>query len=144
MLKLEYNITGGNFNSAGEASSSIKKTLKQLGVETCIIKRTVVAVYEAEVNIAAHAYEGHIEALIDAETIQITVSDRGPGISNIEQAMQAGFSTASQQVREMGFGAGMGLPNIKNNCDNFSISSVPGSGTTLKITNLLKKDGDDC
>ncbi|HQL71383.1 MAG TPA: ATP-binding protein [Bacteroidales bacterium] len=138
MLRLEFHITGGNFNSAGEASSSLKKTLKQLGVNSCVIKRTVVAVYEAEVNIVAHAYEGTITAEIDQQSIRITVCDRGPGISDINLAMQAGFSTASQRVREMGFGAGMGLPKIKNNSDNFSISSTPGIGTTLQITNLIE------
>ncbi|NLA23613.1 MAG: anti-sigma regulatory factor [Bacteroidales bacterium] len=143
MLKLDFHITGGNFTSAGEASSKIKRTLKQLGVDPAVIKRTVVSVYEAEVNIVAHAYEGNIFVNIDSECINIVVEDQGPGIEDINQAIQAGYSTASQKVREMGFGAGMGLPNIKANSDKFEISSVLGQGTKLQITNTLKSNGNN-
>lgn len=118
---------------AGKASSSIKKTLKQLGVDAAVIRRVVVAVYEAEVNIVAHAYSGKITADIDSDGIRVVLSDSGPGIPDVEKAMQKGFSTASPKVREMGFGAGMGLPNIKDNADELEIDTRVGEGTTLRI-----------
>lgn len=137
MITETFHIAGGNFSNAGEASSRVKKILKQLGVDQCSIKRTVIAMYEAEVNIVAHAWEGNMKVEIDSEKIRITGTDKGPGIADIEKAMQAGFSTASQQVREMGFGAGMGLPNIKNNTDYLDIKSTPGIGTTLIMINYF-------
>jgi serine/threonine-protein kinase RsbT len=136
-MKLNYHLKGSDFVNAGKASSAVKGVLKQLGVSPPLIKRVVVALYEAEVNVAAHAEEGEISVTIGAEQIHIVVSDRGPGIRDIEQAMMAGFSTASKEVREMGFGAGMGLPNIKKNSDRFHLSSVPDEGTTVEITNRL-------
>ena len=136
-MHLQYEIEGGNFSKAGFASSEIKKVLKQLNVDAKTIKRIVVSSYEAEVNIVAHAYRGKISARIDNEKIELFYDDEGPGIPDIEQAMQAGFSTASPEVREMGFGAGMGLPNIKNNADELEITSEVGKGTQLKITIAL-------
>jgi serine/threonine-protein kinase RsbT len=130
---LEYNVLAGDFTRAGYASSQIKKALKQLSVDSSVIKRVVVAIYEAEVNIVAHANKGVITANIDSDGIRIILKDEGPGIPDIEQAMKKGFSTASPQVREMGFGAGMGLPNIKDNADEFKIESTVGVGTTLNI-----------
>lgn len=130
-LELVFNIAGGDFSNAGKASSQIKKVLKQLNIDSKSIKRIVVAVYEAEVNVAAHAWEGQVKALVDENEILIVVSDRGPGIENIEQAMQPGFSTASKEVREMGFGAGMGLSNIEKNTDELHIESQVGEGTTV-------------
>jgi anti-sigma regulatory factor (Ser/Thr protein kinase) len=103
-------------------------------VDAGVIKRVVVALYEAEVNIVAHAYKGNITARIDPERVFLKLVDEGPGIADIEKAMTPGFSTASQAVREMGFGAGMGLPNICRNADVFNIHSVPGKGTTVEIT----------
>jgi anti-sigma regulatory factor (Ser/Thr protein kinase) len=94
----------------------------------------VVCLYEAEVNIVAHAYSGTISVNLDTDTISMRLADKGPGIADIEQAMQKGFSTASTEVREMGFGAGMGLPNISANADRFVITSEPGTGTTLEIS----------
>lgn len=132
-MTLEYKVEAGDFTRAGYASSQIKKTLKQLGVDSLIIKRVVVALYEAEVNIVAHAYKGLITAEIDSNGINVVLADEGPGIPDIEQAMKKGFSTASAEVREMGFGAGMGLPNIKDNADELKIDSVVGKGTTLHI-----------
>ena len=123
---------------AGTASSQVKRALKQLGVDTSVIKRVVVALYEAEVNIVAHAYKGIITADIDPERVFLRLVDEGPGIEDIEKAMTPGFSTASQEVREMGFGAGMGLPNISRNADVLNIHSIPGKGTTLEITILIK------
>lgn len=135
---LEYKVEGGDFARAGWASSQVKKVLKQIGVDQSIIKRVVVALYEAEVNIVAHAYRGVIAVNIDAEKIILTLTDEGPGIPDIELAMQKGYSTASEEVREMGFGAGMGLPNINTNADTFSIESELGRGTTLQIAIYLK------
>jgi len=132
-MNLEFEIEGGNFSKAGRASSEIKKALKQLGLDYNLIKRVVVAVYEAEVNVVAHAEHGKLRAEIDATKIKITINDEGPGIPDIEKAMQAGFSTASAKVREMGFGAGMGLPNISKNADELNISSQVGIGTKLEI-----------
>ncbi|MBE6336437.1 MAG: anti-sigma regulatory factor [Lentimicrobiaceae bacterium] len=132
-MHLEYTVVEGDFVNAGSASSSIKKTLKQLNVNPSIIKRVVVALYEAEVNAIAHAYGGVIKADIDANTICISVIDKGPGIPNIEWAMQEGNSTASPEVRDMGFGAGMGLPNIKKNVDRLDVQSTVGVGTTVTM-----------
>lgn len=137
-MHFEYNVEGGNFSRAGYASSEIKKLLKQLNVDIGIIKRTVVGCYEAEVNVVAHAYTGTIYVDLNTESITIRFQDEGPGIPDIDQAMVEGFSTASSKVREMGFGAGMGLPNIKKNADQMKISSIVGKGTTLEITMLLQ------
>ncbi len=132
-MQLEYKVEGGDFTQAGYASSQIKKTLKLLNIDPTIIKRVVIALYEAEVNIVAHAYRGVIYAQIEGGGIKLRLEDEGPGIPNIERAMTPGFSTASQQVREMGFGAGMGLPNISDNADDFRIESTVEKGTTLYI-----------
>lgn len=137
-MRLVFHIDGGDFVNAGKASSAVKGVLKQLDVSPKKIKRVVIALYEMEVNVVAHASKGDIVAVIDSDQVEITVSDSGPGIQDIEQAMTEGFSTASKEVREMGFGAGMGLPNIKRNSDSFHIESVPGEGTIVKISNELK------
>jgi len=139
-MQFEYIIEGGNFSKAGTASSLFKKVLKQLNVDPKLIKRTVVALYEAEVNIVAHAYNGVIRIDIDTERIYINLTDEGPGIPDIELAMQKGYSTATPEVREMGFGAGMGLSNIKANADNLRIQSEVGRGTTVEIEFLLKEE----
>ncbi len=136
-IKLEYIVTGGDFINAGTASSQVKKMLKQLGIAAQIIKRTVIALYEAEVNIVAHADEGTITACIYEDKIEMTLKDKGPGIADIEKAMTPGFSTAREEVRNMGFGAGMGLPNIKKNADKFQIESEVNVGTTLKIATFF-------
>jgi len=142
-MHLRYEVEGGNFSKAGHASSEIKKVLKQLNVDARIIKRIVVSSYEAEVNIVAHAYKGVVNALIDKEKIELLFDDEGPGIPDIEKAMQAGFSTASHEVREMGFGAGMGLPNIKNNADQLDIASQVGKGTQVRIViNFISEPGE--
>jgi Anti-sigma regulatory factor (Ser/Thr protein kinase) len=134
-----YNIEGGDFTRAGYASSEVKKVLKQLNVDPVKIKHIVVALYEAEVNIVAHAYKGQIHVDIETDQVFIVLKDEGPGIPDINQAMQEGYSTASQKVREMGFGAGMGLPNIKKNSDLLQIHSEIGIGTTVEITTFLIK-----
>ncbi len=132
-MHTEFIVVEGDFANAGKASSDIKKTLKQLNIDNQKIKRVVVAVYEAEVNAIAHAYGGTIFVDIDQEKIVVLIKDIGPGIPNIDLAMQKGYSTASQKVREMGFGAGMGLPNIKNNVDELDIKSEVGVGTEIKM-----------
>jgi serine/threonine-protein kinase RsbT len=137
-MQFRYHIEGGDFTHAGDASSEIKKRLKQLNVDPLMIKRIVVALYEAEVNIVAHANRGIIEVTIDTDKVFIKLEDEGPGIPDIDQAMQEGYSTASSKVREMGFGAGMGLPNIKKNADDLNIKSIVGKGTCLEITTFLK------
>ncbi|MFA7136055.1 MAG: ATP-binding protein [Bacteroidales bacterium] len=132
-MYFEYKVVGGDFTIAGVASSQVKKILKQLGIDSSIIKRVVVALYEAEVNVVAHAYEGVIYVDIKGDGIKLKVEDKGPGIPDVSLAMTKGFSTASSSVREMGFGAGMGLPNISDNADSFRIETVVDKGTTLHI-----------
>jgi anti-sigma regulatory factor (Ser/Thr protein kinase) len=132
-MQFEYNVISGDFSNAGSASSQIKKVLKQLNVDSVTIKRIVVALYEAEVNVVAHSFGGKIFADITEKEIILKLKDTGPGIPDISKAMQEGFSTASPQVREMGFGAGMGLPNIKKNADFLDIKSEVGIGTEVTI-----------
>lgn len=132
-MHFEFVVEGGSFSNAGFASSEVKKMLKQLNVDPKIIKKIVVALYEAEVNIVAHAYSGVIYVDVDEEKIKILLDDKGPGIPDIELAMKEGYSTASPKVREMGFGAGMGLPNIKNNSDELNITTDIGVGTKVEI-----------
>lgn len=134
-LELNFELKEGDFTLAGKASSKIKKILKQLNVDSRIIKRIVVAVYEAEVNVVAHSFGGTLNALIMDDCIHITLKDTGPGIENIDKAMEIGFSTASKKVREMGFGAGMGLPNIRKNTDELKITSNTEEGTILYFKN---------
>ena len=136
MIKNEFIISGSNLDSLGEASSHTKKTLKSLGVAPATIKRAAVSMYEAEVNTAIHGGGGEGTVTIFSDEITIIFKDHGPGIPDINQAMQEGYSTATDKIREMGFGAGMGLPNIKKNSDSLEINSTAGEGT--KITIKLK------
>ncbi|PKP36613.1 MAG: anti-sigma regulatory factor [Bacteroidetes bacterium HGW-Bacteroidetes-15] len=138
-MQFEYKIEGGDFSNAGLASSQVKRVLKQLNVDPKTIKRVVVCLYEAEVNIVAHAFRGTIYSDIDTERIVMKLVDEGPGIADIPLAMQKGYSTASAEVREMGFGAGMGLPNIENNADELKINSVINQGTTVEIVVYLNR-----
>lgn len=137
---MEFNFTleGGNFSRAGTASSEVKKILKQLNVDSALIKRIVVALYEAEVNVVAHAFEGIMNVVFDGKSIIVTITDKGPGIPDISLAMQEGYSTASPEVREMGFGAGMGLPNMKKNCDRLNIESTVNVGTKVTMVTYLQ------
>lgn len=138
-MTFDYEIEGADFAKAGLASSAVKKMLKQLNIAPAIIKRIAVAMYEAEVNIVAHAFKGVMTVEIDEEKVFLRFVDEGPGIENIDQAMEEGYSTASESVRQMGFGAGMGLPNIKKNVDKMHIDSVPGKGTTLELTTYIQQ-----
>ena len=130
----EYTVVEGDFVNAGKASSSVKKTLKQLNINPQVVKRVVVALYEAEVNAIAHAYGGKVLVDIDSDKIKMVVADKGPGIPDIALAMQEGYSTARPEVRDMGFGAGMGLPNMKANSDTMVIDTKIGVGTTITMT----------
>ncbi len=132
-LHYEYNVEGGDFSRAGYASSQIKKVLKGMNIDPGVIKRAVVACYEAEVNVVAHAYSGAVYFDVESNLIRIVFKDEGPGIEDIELAMTEGFSTASTAVREMGFGAGMGLSNMKRNADRLNIKSEVERGTTVEI-----------
>ena len=137
-MTLTYHIVGGDFTRAGHPSSEVKKVLKQLGIDARTIKSIVIALYEAEVNVVAHAYRGKATIVIDDAKITMLLEDEGPGIPDIGLAMQEGYSTASKEVRDMGFGAGMGLPNIKKNTDELLIESEVGKGTTVKMVNFFK------
>ncbi|MCZ4693979.1 anti-sigma regulatory factor [Ancylomarina euxinus] len=136
-MDFKFDIEGGNFSNAGTASSDVKKVLKKLNVDPKLIKRIVVSIYEAEVNVVAHAYEGEMNVSIFPDKIIVRIVDKGPGIADIELAMQKGYSTASPEVREMGFGAGMGLPNIKKNTNELNIKSTVGVGTEVELINYL-------
>jgi len=136
-LKLTFSIQGGDFTNAGHPSSEVKKVLKQLGIDGKTIKNIVIALYEAEVNVVAHAWRGTVTVEIDENKITMLLEDEGPGIPDIELAMQAGYSTASKKVREMGFGAGMGLPNMKKNTDELIIESEVDKGTKVKMINYF-------
>jgi anti-sigma regulatory factor (Ser/Thr protein kinase) len=133
LLKQRYDVCADDFAAAGAASAAVKKTLKQLGFPADFIRRTSIAMYEGEINTVIHGGGGVAEVEIAEDYVQITLKDRGPGIPDIEMAMREGFSTASDTVREMGFGAGMGLPNIKKQSDDFKLNSEVGKGTTLVI-----------
>ena len=132
-MKIKYHIEGGDFSAAGIASSEIKKILKQFNISPLLLRRIAIALYESEMNVVAHAYRGTMHLDIQPSSIQVVVEDEGPGIEDIEKAMEEGFSTATEEVRQMGFGAGMGLPNIKKNSDEMRLISTPGIGTQLEF-----------
>ncbi|MGC9001681.1 MAG: CBS domain-containing protein [Dictyoglomus sp.] len=140
VLILEYPVMGGDFALAGVASSNVKKVLQQLGIGPDIIRKVAVVTYEAEMNIVIHAYRGVLRVKVTPEYIDIVAEDEGPGIPDIELAMQPGYSTAPDNIREMGFGAGMGLPNIKNSSDELHIDSIVGRGTTVHSRIYLKRE----
>jgi len=131
-LTFQYNVTGRDFDRAGESSSGLKKTLYRLGIRPDVVRRAAIAAYEAEMNITVFTDGGELTVSVKPHQIEIDASDSGPGISNIEQAMQPGFSTAPQWIRELGFGAGMGLLNIKNCADKMNLDSEVGKGTHLQ------------
>ena len=132
-MVLHYTVDGSDFTLAGENSSKVKKRLKQLGLPPDVIRRVAIAMYEAEINMVIHANGGTIDVEISPEQIHIVFQDTGPGIPDVEKAMQAGYSTASNEVRELGFGAGMGLPNIKMYSDEMKIMTRVGEGTTIDL-----------
>ena len=132
-IYLSYDIVGKDFDRAGKASTQMKKNCKRLGIRPDIIRRLSIASYEAEMNVVIHADSGTMKYRIKPNEIVLEVSDRGPGIEDVEKAMQTGFTTSEDWVKEMGFGAGMGLSNIKNCADKMEIRSNPGVGVTLTI-----------
>ena len=135
----KFEIIGGDFSNAGRASTSIKEILKEIGIDPSLIIHASIASYEAEMNVVMYAHRGVLTLNITPEKLHLKLEDEGSGIENIDLAMQEGFSTATDEMREMGFGAGMGLPNIKRNADKLEISSTPGKGTTLDIIFCLNK-----
>ena len=130
---LHYDVAGDDFTHAGEASGSVKRRLKKLGFGSDTVRRVAIAMYEAEINMVIHGGGGVIDVEITPEKIDITLADQGPGIPNIELAMQEGYSTAPDNVRALGFGAGMGLPNIKKYTDQMDIETEIGVGTTIHL-----------
>ena len=133
-MRMIYNIEGGDFSAAGRASSEVKRTLKQFNISPFVLRRIAVALYEAEMNVVAHAWNGSMQVDIQPHAINVVIEDEGPGIEDIDRAMEDGFSTATDEIRQMGFGAGMGLPNIKRNSDRMMLTSTPGVGTRLELT----------
>jgi serine/threonine-protein kinase RsbT len=140
-MHIRHKIAGGDFVNAGNVASSVKKILRQLNVDHQVAKRIVISLYEAEVNVVAHAWSGVADIDIDKDKVRITVEDKGPGISDISKAMEEGYSTATPQVREMGFGAGMGLANMKKNSDRMNLTSQPGKGTAVELITYLGSNG---
>jgi serine/threonine-protein kinase RsbT len=133
LYKNSFYIEGGNFSDAGTVSTRIKSILKNIGLPNDIVRKSAIICYESEINIVSYARRGKINLTVTPKTVEIEVVDEGPGIPDIELAMQQGYSTANQQIREMGFGAGMGLHNIKSYSDTFNISSEVAKGTFLKM-----------
>lgn len=131
--ELTIPVAGRDFLKAGEAASRVKKALQALGLSPAVVRRSSICAYEAEMNIIIHAYEGSLSLKVTPEAVTLLAEDTGPGIPDIDLAMQEGYSTAPDEVREMGFGAGMGLPNIKKCADELTISSTVGEGTRVKI-----------
>ena len=132
-LVFKYNIDGNDFTRAGEASSDTKGKLKRMGLPPEAVRKVAIAMYEGEINMVIHANGGEITVEITPTQIIMTLADNGPGIADIEKAMQAGWSTASENVRALGFGAGMGLPNMKKYSDEMTIDTVLGKGTTVTM-----------
>lgn len=132
-VKLHYDVNAYDFTCAGEASGKLKRSLKDLGFDSNLIRKVAIAVYEAEINMVIHAEGGVIDATITPECITIVLADKGPGIPDIDLAMQEGYSTAPENVRALGFGAGMGLPNIKKYTDEMNIDTQIGVGTTITL-----------
>ena len=130
-LIFKFEVDGQDFTSAGHASVQVKKNLRQLGISPEVIRRVSIAMYEGEINMVIHAGGGNAEVKVCEDYIEIILDDKGPGIKDIEQAMQEGFSTAPDQIRSLGFGAGMGLPNMKRYTDSMEIESTVGVGTRI-------------
>lgn len=137
-ISLHYNVSGTDFTCAGEASGKIKKALKELGFPAGLVRNVAIAVYEGEINMVIHGEGGVIDAEITPECISVVLADQGPGIPDVALAMQEGYSTAPDNVRQLGFGAGMGLPNIKKYTDEMIIETEVGKGTTIKLKVYVK------
>lgn len=140
LLKKTYQVRGRDFDKAGETATEIKQILKKLGLDAGLIHRTVVIAFEAEMNVVMYASEATVTLVLTPDEIRLEIADRGPGIEDIELALTEGFSTATDEMREMGFGFGMGLPNIRRNSDGFSLESTVGQGTTVSAVIRLDSD----
>jgi anti-sigma regulatory factor (Ser/Thr protein kinase)/Na+-translocating ferredoxin:NAD+ oxidoreductase RNF subunit RnfB len=138
MNAVSYSIRGGDYEHGGSASRSVKEQLKKVGADPAVVRRAMIAAYEAEMNVVIHSHGGELRAALQNGQLDVEVIDKGPGIPDIDKAMRAGFSTAPPSARELGFGAGMGLPNIKKNSDRFAIDSAVGRGTRISFTILLR------
>lgn len=136
-ITFRYHIPGDDFTRAGEASSDVKNKLKMMGVDNNVIRKVAISMYEGEINMVIHADGGEITVDISDSLIHIVLADKGPGIKDVEKAMQAGFSTAPEEVRALGFGAGMGLPNMKKYSDEMFVSTELGVGTTVTMNVTL-------
>ena len=136
-IRLHYTVPGDDFTRAGEASADLKARLKKLGIPADAVRKVAIALYEGEINLAIHAGGGEIDVAVTDESVDMTLTDQGPGIPDIALAMSEGWSTAPDEVRSLGFGAGMGLPNMKKYSDEFDIQSTVGVGTTVKM--LVKR-----
>lgn len=136
-MQLHYEVDGENFLCAGEASAAVKRILKQLGISGEIVRKVAIAMYEAEMNMVIHGKGGVIDVVLTGQYVEIVLKDEGPGIPDITLAMREGYSTAPAHIRELGFGAGMGLPNIKKYSDELNITSKCNEGTTVKIKVFL-------
>ncbi len=132
-LTFHFDVDGEDFTSAGQASVQVKKNLRRLGIPPEIIRQVSIAMYEGEINMVIHAGGGEADVIVSEDKIEIILSDKGPGIADVNLAMQEGYSTATDSVRSLGFGAGMGLPNMKRYTDEMTIDSVVGEGTTIKM-----------
>jgi anti-sigma regulatory factor (Ser/Thr protein kinase) len=141
IITFNYDIVGGDFDRAGEASSKLKKALGRLGIPAPILRRVAIASYEAEMNMVIYTKGGKMTANVEPDAISVEFLDKGPGIKDVKRAMVAGFSTAPDWIREMGFGAGMGLPNINECSDQLELKSKVGKGTQLKFTVLFERNG---
>jgi len=132
-LSFHFDVDGENFTSAGQASVQVKKILRELGADPDTIRRVSIAMYEGEINMVIHAGGGSADVVVDEQGVEIILKDEGPGIPDIQKAMQEGYSTAPDNVRSLGFGAGMGLPNMKRYTNKMEIESTPGKGTTITM-----------
>lgn len=132
-MRLTYDIIGNDFNNAGKAAEQAKKVLKQIGIDSAVIRKVSIAAYEAEMNIVIHAHKGKLLFGITPIYIELVAEDQGPGIADIQKALEEGYSTAPDRIRELGFGAGMGIPNMKKFTDIFEIDSVIGKGTKVRM-----------
>ena len=138
-FRREFPIKGGDFARAGAAACEIKELLKDIGLDAATVRRAAIVAYESEMNVIMYAWEARMDLTVSPSEVHLVVDDRGPGIADVELALTEGYSTATAEMRELGFGAGMGLPNIKRNADVFAIDSEVGRGTRLEI--IIRTNG---
>ncbi len=140
LLRKTYEVHGRDFDKAGENATEIKRVLKELNIDSMLVHRAVVIAFEAEMNVVMYATKGTITFILTEEAIELEIADEGPGIEDLEMALTEGFSTATNEMREMGFGFGMGLPNIRKNADDFDLTSEVGAGTTVSTKVRLESN----